>query len=102
MEDKSFDLLTKMYGEFSEFRNDITQKVGDLTQKVEDLTQKVDKNSNHILRLENDLKNNIKALYDGYEQTYEKLIVVEKKVDALSDKVENQEVEIKVIKGGKA
>ena len=57
MEDKTFELLTKMYGEFSEFRKDITQKVED--------------NGNHILRLEHDLKDNIKALYDGYEQTYE-------------------------------
>lgn len=88
MEDKTFELLTKMYGEFSEFRKDITQKV--------------EENSDHILRLEHDLKDNIKALYDSYEQTYEKLIQVEKKVDGLSDKVDKQEVEIKVIKGGKA
>ena len=88
MEDKTFELLTKMYGEFSEFRKDITQKVED--------------NGNHILRLEHDLKDNIKALYNGYEQTYEKLIQVEKKVDGLSNKVDRQEVEINVIKGGMA
>ncbi len=88
MEDKAFELLTKMYGEFSEFRKDITQKV--------------EENSNHILRLEHDLKDNIKSLYDGYEQTYEKLVQVEMKVDGLSDKVDKQEVEIKVVKGGKA
>ncbi len=87
MEDKAFELLTKMYGEFSEFRKDITHKV--------------EENSSHILRLEHDLKDNIKSLYDGYEQTYEKLIQVEMKVDSLSDKIDKQEVEIKVIKGGK-
>lgn len=87
MEDKAFDLLTRMYGEFSDFRKDITQKVQE--------------NSNHILRLEHDLKNDAKALYDGYQQTFEKLVTVENKVDDISAKVDKQEVEIRVIKGGK-
>ena len=39
---------------------------------------------------------------DGYNQTYEKLLEVEKKVEDLSDKIDRQEVEVKVIKGGKA
>lgn len=88
MEDKTFELLTKMYGEFSEFRRDITQKVQE--------------SGNHILGLEHNLKNDIKALHDGYNQTYGKLLQVETKVDDISIKVDKQEVEIKVVKGGKA
>lgn len=88
MEDKTFELLTKMYSEFTDFRKDITQKVQE--------------NSNHILRLENELKNDIKSLYDGYHLTHEKLETIERKVDDVSVKVDTQEVEIKVIKGGKA
>ena len=41
------------------------------------------------------------ALFDGYKQTYEKLETIEEKMDELSAKVEKQDVEIKVIKGGK-
>lgn len=59
MEDKTFELLSKMYGEFSEFRKEITQKVQE--------------NSNHIIRLENEFGSKIDGLLDGYKQTYEKL-----------------------------
>ena len=41
-----------------------------------------------------ELKDDIKALYDGYKQTYEKVTFLESKLD-------KQEVEIRVVKGGK-
>jgi flagellin-like hook-associated protein FlgL len=88
MEDKMFELMTKMYNEFSEFRKDTK---ADLTEI-----------KNDIVRIENKLDDNSKALFDGYNQTYEKVVEVEKAVKELSSKVETQEVEIKVIKGGKA
>ena len=44
---------------------------------------------------------NHKALYDRYKLTYEKLITLEKKVDEIENKVEKQDVEIRVIKGAK-
>lgn len=87
MEDKTFELLTKMYSEFSEFKKDITEKV----QTV----------GNQVTKLENKLDTNSKALFDGYRQTYEKLGIMETKVDGISQKIEKQDVEIKVIKGGK-
>ncbi len=80
MEDKMFDLMTKMYSEFSEFRKEIT---------------------NDVIRLENKIDTSSKTLFDGYQQVYEKLDRLENKVDSISSKVEKQEVEIKVIKGGK-
>lgn len=92
MEDKTFELLTKMYNEFSSRFDGVENRLNDLEKgqkKIESL-------------IENDVKKDISALNDGYEQTYEKLVQVEKKVDDLSDKVDKQEVEIKVIKGGKA
>ena len=91
MEDKSFELLTRMYGEFSEFRNEFKGL------------------KNDVIRIEDKLDNNSKAVFDGYKQTYEEVVDVKKtmneissKVDRLFDKVDKQEVEIKVIKGGKA
>lgn len=91
MEDKTFELLTKMYGEFSSRFDGVENRL----KKVESL-------------IENDVKKDISALYDGYKQTYEEVVVVRKtmneissKVDRLSDKVDKQEVEVKVIKGGK-
>lgn len=90
MEDKMFELVTKMYNEFSEFRKDMNEFKKDMNEFRKE-TKK------DIIRLENI----VDALFDGYKQTFEKLTVVEKKVDDLSAKVEKQDVEITVIKGGK-
>lgn len=60
MEDKTFELLSKMYSEmqqgFKEVRKD-------------------------IVRIEDKLENNSKTLFDGYKQVYEKLTVIENKVE---------------------
>ena len=84
MEDRTFELLTKMYGEFSEFKVDFKDM------------------KNDIIRIENKLDSNCKALFDGYKQIYERLEIVENKIDILTLRVDKQEVEIKVIKGGKS
>ena len=95
MDDKIFDLMTKFYNEFSGFKLEVNNKLDNLQEGQQKL-------ENDIIRLENKTDNNSKALFDGYHQTYEKLIEIDKKVDDLSNKVDKQEVEIKVIKGGKS
>jgi len=76
-------------------------KVGSLDAKVGSLDAKVGSLQKDVLRIENKLDTDSKALFDGYSQTYEKLGVIEAKVDAISSKVEKQDVEIRVIKGAK-
>ena len=83
MEEKMLALMEKLYVEFKS----LDAKVGSLQKDV--------------LRIENKLDTDSKALFDGYSQTYEKLSVIEAKVDAISSKVEKQDVEIRVIKGAK-
>ncbi|HOV27747.1 MAG TPA: hypothetical protein PK566_19010 [Pseudobacteroides sp.] len=56
MEDKSFELLTKMYSEMTEQFKEINKK----------LDEKADKND--IIRLENELNPKVKALFNGYKQ----------------------------------
>lgn len=101
MQDKIFELLTKLYSEFSEFKSD-------MNSFREDITEKVQKNSDYILKLEHELKNDIKALYDGYILTYEKLQehdkrfdvhdkrfdAHDKRFDAIESKLEKLEVRI--------
>lgn len=94
MEDKVFELITKMYSEFSEFKKDMNEFKKDMNEFRKEA-------KNDIIGLENKIDTNSKALFDGYKQTFEKLTVIEKKVDEISAKVEKQDVEITVIKGGK-
>jgi uncharacterized phage infection (PIP) family protein YhgE len=91
MDDKTFELLEKMYAEFRTELNDLKSGQNDLKsgqKKIEAI-------------LEQDFKKDISALYDGYKQIYEKLEVIEDKVDHLSDKVDKHDIKIQVIEGGR-
>ena len=108
LEDKTFELLTRMYSEFTEFRKDITGKVESNSKEIQSNTKEIQSNTkeirtvgNQVTRLEYELKNDIQTLFDGYKQTYEKLEALDIKVNGISDKLEKQEVEFKVFKGGK-
>ena len=84
-----FEFMTKMYGEMQGIKENMATKDG------------LAKTNQSIVRLENKMDANHKALYDGYKLTYEKLIILEEKVNEIDKKVERQDVEIRVIKGAK-
>ncbi len=104
LEEKMLALMEKLYREFKSLDGKVGSldgKVGSLDGKVGSLDAKVGSLQKDVLRIENKLDTDSKALFDGYSQTYEKLGVIEAKVDAISSKVEKQDVEIRVIKGAK-
>ena len=96
MEDKMFELMTKMYSDITSRLDKMDDKISSIDKKLDSKADKTD-----IVHIENKLDNNSKALFDGYNQVYDKVVAVENAVNDLSSKVEKQEVEIKVIKGGK-
>ena len=91
MEDKYFELMTKMYNEmqqgFKEVRNEMEQ--GFKETKLD------------MVRLENNMDNNHKALYDGYKQSIEGINELRDEVKNLSNKVEHQEIKLQVIQGSR-
>lgn len=98
MDDKIFDLLEKLYIEVQEMKQVMATK-----DDIKDMATKADiaEVKQSIVRLEDKVDTNHKALYDGYKLTYEKLTTLEDKVDKLDKKVEQQDVEIRVIKEAK-
>lgn len=84
MDDKMFELISKMYSEMQEGFKAVNERLGKLEAGQ--------------IRLEDKSENNSKALFDGYKQSYEKLTDIEKKLEDVSAKVEKQDVEIRVIK----
>ncbi|NLL05268.1 MAG: hypothetical protein GX270_05660 [Clostridiaceae bacterium] len=81
--------------------NGLKDDINGLKDDVNGLKDDVNGLKGDVVRIEYKLDTNSKALFDGYSQTYEKVVSVEKAVNELASKVEKQEVEIKVIKGGK-
>ncbi|WP_432408880.1 hypothetical protein [Wukongibacter sp. M2B1] len=91
MEDKTFELLTKMYSEMQsglkEVRNEMQNGFKEVRQD--------------IVRLESKMDENHKALYDGYIQNSEAITEIREDIRELKSRVENQEIELRVIRGGK-
>lgn len=87
MDDKVFDLLTKLYSEVQEMKSEMKDGFVKL--------------GNGQTQLEDRLEYTRKILFDGYKQNAEQINEVKNIVTDLSDKVEKHQVEIRVIKGGK-
>lgn len=94
MEDKVFELLEKMYVEFSEFRKETREELKELKKD--------------IIRIENEHGKKFDALFDGYKQLAEGqkehgrcLDRIETKLDNLSLTVISHESKLEILEGGR-
>ena len=101
MEEKIFDLLTEMYAEMRKGFKDIDMRFEKAESDINEL-------KNDVLRIENTMINNDKALFDGYRQIYEKqqehdkrFDTVERKIDDMNLIIKKHDVEIRIIKEAK-
>jgi chromosome segregation ATPase len=104
MKDDAFELLTKMYAEFTARFDKVDARFDEVDErfdKIEGRLGKVERGleklGNQVTCLEFDLKKDISALYDGYKQVYEKLNVMDEKLNVLSEKIDNHEIRIQVL-----
>lgn len=74
MEDKTFALLEKIYSEFKEFKEETNNNFQSIEAKFES-------------KIEIEVSQKLKALFDGYKVNLEKL-------DELSDKVDNLQFDV--------
>ena len=97
-EDKMFEMMEKLYSEMTSRFDTVEQKF----QKANsDMQQGFLKVNSDAARLENNFDTKISALFDGYKQTDSKIDRLETTVNEIAQKVDNQEVEIRVLKAVK-
>lgn len=65
MEDKTFELLTKMYSEMNTRFGEMNTRFDEVNKKLDGKADKSD-----IVRIEERMENNTKALFHGYKQVY--------------------------------
>lgn len=91
MEDKTFELLTKMYSEFSSRFDGVEKDFKDLKNDVARVE----------IKIEHGIEPKIQALFEDRDVIHRKLDSIEQKVDVLTSRVDKQDIQISVIKGGK-
>ncbi len=108
MEDKTFELLEKMYSEFVQFRQETNDRFDGIDNRLDGHDTRFDsmeKNfygiRGHIARIENDHGRKLDLLLDGYKQNSEDIGQINHKLDRLTDRVENQEIKLQVLKSVK-
>lgn len=98
MEEKIYELMTKMYSEMQNGFTEVNKKLGVLETDVSGQKEVQTSLVKQVAKIENDLKPKIEAALDGYKVVYEKLEVLENKVDKLAETVESHDVKIEVIR----
>lgn len=94
MEDKLFDLMTKMYNEMQGMKiemQDIKQTVDSMDQKLDEKADKQD-----LLRLEHKLLDKVNALFDAREIQIDHETAMAKDIKSVQDTVEK--IELKLIR----
>ena len=94
MEDKTFQLLEKMYSEFIQFKEETNKRFDGMDNKINDINKTV-------INIEQDHGQKLNALFDGYKQNAEAINKINQKIDKLTDRVENQEIKLQVLKSAK-
>jgi len=92
--DKVFDLIEKMYIEVQETKKGVKETKED----VKEIKKRVTKIE---ISLENEIRPNIKTLFDQNIEIMNKQNEHDKRFDTIEEKLDKHDIEIKVIKGGK-
>ena len=87
LENKPFELISKMHSEMKQGFAEINRKIGTPSEQM--------------MHSENNLKPKVETALDGYKAVYEKLQELQTEVGEVSKKVETQEVELREVKNFK-
>ncbi|MDP4092251.1 MAG: hypothetical protein Q8920_02730 [Bacillota bacterium] len=101
MEDKAFELLTQMYSDFSKRFDKVENEISDIKTDVSGLKVDVSSLKKTVLHIEQDHGNKLDILLDVNKMNTDKRNEIERKVDKLTNKVDQHEIRIKVIEGGR-
>ena len=98
MKDETFELLTKMYAEFSSFRKSADERFSEISGKVNSLSEEVAVIRKSQVHVEAVLTPKVEAALDGYKQVYEKLLEHDKRFDTLEARLDTHDTQIGTLK----
>jgi predicted nucleic acid-binding Zn-ribbon protein len=80
---------------------DIKSGILVMDRNLREMGSRIEKLEDSQLRLENEIENSKKTLYDAYIQNAEAIKGLDERVQELSEKVDKHAIKIQVIEGGK-
>ncbi len=95
MEDKTFELLEKIYSEFLGFRKDTNDRFGQLESKIENNHQNIVKIQTN---LEQAIQPKVQLALEKLDMVNSKLEEYDDRLEILEDKVDVHNVELSVLK----
>lgn len=94
MEDRTFELLEKIYSELLQFKQETNDRFDNNDKRFDSMDNRFDSIENRIIRIENEHGQKLNVLLDGYKQNAENINEINHKLDKLTDRVENQEIKL--------
>ncbi|KAB3531868.1 hypothetical protein [Alkaliphilus serpentinus] len=104
MEDKVFNLMEKMYIEMQDMKKELKSEMKEMQSEFKGVQSEIKgikevmATKQDIVRLESKMDENHRALYDGYKQSIEGIHGINIRLDKLTDRVDNQEASIRLLK----
>lgn len=91
MDEKSFELIEKLYIEMQGMRSEMQTGFIQVDRELQNVRQ-------DIVRIENNHGSKLDALFDGYKANTEAIQDIKCEVQALKKEVETHEVKLKIVK----
>ena len=85
MEDKTFELMEKLYGEFASFRKETRDRFDGIDKRFDGVDDRFDGIDKRLAFIEQDHGKKLQALFDGYKQHSDQLGRIEEKVSRHED-----------------
>jgi len=85
MEDRTFELMEKLYNEFTSFRKETRERFEGIDKRLDGIDERLDSMDMRLLFIEQDHGKKLQALFDGYKQHSDQLDRIEAKVSEHED-----------------
>jgi hypothetical protein len=85
MEDKTFELIEKLYGEFAGFRKETRERFDGIDRRFEGIDERLDGIDKRLAFIEQDHGKTLQVLFDGYKQHSDQLDRIEQKLSKHDD-----------------
>ena len=96
--DSRFDGIDSRLDSMDRRLDGMDTRLDGMDSRFDSIEGRLDSVGGHLIRIENDHGAKLDVLLDGYKQNAENITEINHKLDKLTDRVENQEIKLQVLR----